>query len=71
MKIVIWHNLNNDSYYHKLVKGTYIDYEIGYINQYNHKVILVINQVFEYSQKTSFRKKVLTKTISFLQKLNK
>ena len=43
-KCVVWHNLNNGSYYHKIVNGHYCKYEKGYCNQYNH----VIVDVFDY-----------------------
>ena len=42
-RFIIWHNLNNDTYYFKYVKGMYYDYKIGLINQYNHEVILIID----------------------------
>ena len=41
--LVIWHNLNRDTYYYKFISGTYKKYSIGDKNQYNHEVILIIN----------------------------
>ena len=42
-RFIIWHNLNNNTYYYKYVKGMYYNYKIGLINQYNHEVILIID----------------------------
>lgn len=70
--IIVWHNLNYDTYYYKIVKGFYSSYNIGYVNKYNHKIILVIpisNLIYKY--KVSPLRKVLRKFISFLQKIEK
>lgn len=68
--VIVWHNLNKDTYYHKIIKGLYKNYYIGYINQYNHKIIDIIPNVYLKNHKVSLRKKVLKKLISFLQKIN-
>lgn len=76
-QIVIWHNLNHDCYYYRIIKGGYKTYSEGYVNQYNHKVIIVIDISdicsYCYYQKTniSFLHKVLKKFISFLQNIEK
>lgn len=59
--IVIWLNKNKNEYYYKKVKGTYAKYEKGFINQYNHEVILVID-IIELCIKR--RKKVKTEVIN-------
>ena len=69
--VVVWHNLNKDTYYHKIIKGLYKNYYIGYINQYNHKIIDIIPNVYLKKNKVPLKKKVLKKLISFLQKINK
>ena len=69
--IVVWHNLNKDIYYHKIVKGTYKIYFVGYKNQYNHEIVDLIPNIYLNNSKASFKKKVLTRLISFLQKINK
>lgn len=69
-QIIVWHNLNKNTYYYKIIKGTYKKYSVGYINQYNHEVILIIDNIYTEIYKVSKRKKVLTKLISFLQKIN-
>lgn len=44
-KIVIWHNVQKDTYYFKIVRGLFYErynYEIGAINNYGHKIVLII-----------------------------
>ena len=69
--VVVWHNLKKDTYYHKIIKGLYKNYYVGYINQYNHEIIDIIPNVYLKKNKVPLRKKVLKRLISFLQKLNK
>ena len=40
--LVVWKKDSN-SYYFRFVNGMYCKYEIGYRNQYNHEVILIID----------------------------
>ena len=70
-RIIVWHNLNNDSYYYRIVSGNYAKYEIGFRNQYNHEVILIVDSGYFEKNKTSFKKKVIMRLISFLQKIDK
>lgn len=74
-RLFVWHKLNDDSYYYKVNSGLYKDWEIGDINQYDHQLVLIIeNEILEpiiISNYVPLRKKVLTKLISFLQKINK
>lgn len=70
-KVIVWHNLNNDTYYYKLVNGFYMNYNVGYINHYNHKIIVIVPNIYTSSYRVSLRKKVLTNLISFLQNINK
>lgn len=69
--VLIYHNLNNNSYYYKIVRTTYKKYQIGQKNQYNHQIILIIPGVYLYKYKVSLLKKLLTGIIFFLQKINK
>lgn len=69
--IIIYHNLNDGSYYHRTVKFTYKNYKIGEKNQYNHQIVLIIPDVYLYKYKVSLLKKVLTVIICFLQRINK
>ncbi len=74
-KLYVWHNLNNDTYYYKINSGTYKRYEIGDKNQYNHELVLIVeNEILEpviIKKYVSIRRMVLTPIIGFLQKLNK
>ena len=67
-KIVIWYKPKDNSYYYKIVRGCYCNYEVGYINRYGHVIILVIDIFKDIYYKPSLKKRVLTKIISFLQK---
>lgn len=57
MKYIIWKRPNNDMY-HKLVKGYYTSYHIGYKNQYEHEVIYIIN-LNSYKRKRRINIKIL------------
>lgn len=79
-KLIVWHNLNDDTYFYKFSRMTYKRYKIGDKNQYNHQVILILDEeeiqpiikkITYVKEYVSFKKKVLTRLISFLQKLNK
>ena len=69
--IVVWYNPHKKTYYYRFVSGFYAKYEVGYKNQYDHEVILVIDLNQKYYLKDSLLKRVLTKLISFLQNINK
>lgn len=71
--LVVWHNLNYDTYYYKTIKSYAQYYYIGYINQYNHQLILIIpiSTIIPKSLHVSPVRVVLRKFISFLQKLEK
>ena len=58
MYIVIWQTPTK--LYYKIVRGTYKKYYVGYYNQYDHKVIFVIDLYKEcsnifYKKRFSFR----------------
>lgn len=65
--LVIWEKPNNEVYFRN-VSGWYSNYEVGYCNQYNHKVILVIKGYIPYTRE-KFSKKLARKLISFLNKV--
>lgn len=70
MLLVVWKR-PNDTYYYRCVSGFYCKYEVGYENQYGHVIILVIDMAREFVYKEPILKKVLRKSISFLQRLDK
>lgn len=67
--IVIWLNLNSNEYYHKIYKS-YYSHEVGYINQYNHKIVDIVTykEIFERHKSI---KRLLRKLISFLENILK
>ena len=65
MFYVVWWNKNNNTYYYRKVKGTYKNYYVGYENQYNHEIIVIIRE--EYKTKVSWKKRFLQRFIIFLE----
>lgn len=67
-RIVVWKKPNN-TYYYRLVKGKYADYFVGYKNQYDHEIVLIIDSLEYRIRKTSKKKKFKKKVIEFIEKL--
>lgn len=67
--IVIWLNLNTNEYSHKIYKS-YFTHEIGYINQYNYKVVYIVTYK-EILERHRSIKRLLRKCISFLENILK
>lgn len=67
--LIIWFNPNKQSYYYRYVSGFYQDYYVGYKNQYGHVIIMIFELDLPYS-KISFRKRILRKLISFLNRID-
>lgn len=65
--LVIWEKPNKEIYF-RYVSGFYCSYEVGYCNQYNHKVILTIKGYIPY-KKEKFSKKLSKKLVSFLNRV--
>lgn len=68
--IVIWLNKNKNEYYFKKIKGGYCKYYPGYVNQYNHEVILVID-ISDLIYKKPLKLRLIKRTIRFLEKFDK
>ena len=72
--LVIWYNRNKNCYYYKFVSILKRGYHVGYINQYNHEIVLIITskevQPVIIKNYISIRKAILTPLIKFLQWLN-
>lgn len=72
--LVVWHNLNNNTFYVKAIHGHYRNYTIGYINQYNHKVVYIYD-IRSYSirqkQKKSLLELSLSPLVAFLKLLTR
>lgn len=70
--LVVWLNTNNNSYYIKILKHNYNNYYAGYINQYNHKIV-VFQDISSYltifkSYRPHFKSIICKKLISILEK---
>ena len=66
--LIIWYNPKKNIYYYKYVTGIYQDYFVGFVNQYNHVIVLILKLNFYKSKKTPLRKRLIRKIISFLEK---
>lgn len=62
---VIWRRPNN-SYYYRIVKGTYMEYYVGYYNQYGHEIVLIIHPDV---QKVSLKERFKSTLIRYIKKL--
>lgn len=73
--LVVWHNLNNNSYYYRFVINKRREYKVGYINQYNHKIVLLISsrevQPILIKKYISIRKSLCELLIRFLEWFSK
>lgn len=63
-QILVYQNLNNNTYYYKIVKFSFSRYELNSINAYNHKLILIISD-YDFKKRKSLRNKL----IKFLNRL--
>lgn len=68
-KIIVWFNPHKNSYYYKMVKGTYANYEVGYTNSYNHKIIFIIDNVYVVKPKVSIKTRLIKRLIRFLERI--
>lgn len=69
-RIIVYLNQNNGDYYYKLVNHRQYYHVVNHVNQYNHKIILIIDNILEnhYIYKPPLKKRVLQCIIDFLQK---
>lgn len=66
-KIVVWFNRNSKEYYYKKYK-VFCDYKIGYLNGYNHEVILVID-LSDLFYKMPLKRRLIKRLIRFLENI--
>lgn len=70
--LCVWLNLNTNEFYYRFIRNYNDDYKVGFINQYNHKLV-IYNEVPFYIEKVSLRgklkKRTIKKLISFLEKI--
>lgn len=67
-RIVIWRKPDN-TYYYRIIKGHYFDYEIGYKNSYEHEIVLIIDNLEYRIRKISKKKRIKEKVIKFIENL--
>lgn len=67
--IVVWYNHNKKQFYYKKYR-LFFDKKEGFVNQYNHEVILVIDLHGIY-YKTPVKNRLIKRTIRFLEKIEK
>lgn len=67
--IVVWIRPDG-SYYSKFIKGHYerCKYEIGYVNQYGHKICLVMSNPYTYYGRVNYPRTYLKKFVGWLYK---
>ena len=41
--LIVWYNKNKNCYYYRFVSIKKREYKIGYVNQYNHEIVLIIS----------------------------
>lgn len=68
--LVVWFIPKKNVYYFKILKHNYNNYYVGYVNDYNHVVILFENiSPYLYICKYNFniKRKIINKLVSFLE----
>lgn len=68
-KIIIWYNPNKHIYYYKISYDFFDKFKVGFKNQYNHSVILVIDIYKEILYREPLKNKVINRLIRFLQNI--
>lgn len=69
-KIVVWFNPRTKQYKYKIVNDCFDKFKVGFKNQYEHEVILVIDIYKDLFKKTPLKTKVIRRLIRFLQKFD-
>ena len=65
--LIIWRKPDN-TYYWRVIKKNY-NYYVGFINQYGHEVILIVDIFKNFFYKEKIKNVVIKKLISFLHRL--
>lgn len=70
--LCVWLNLNTNEIYYRFIRNYNEDYYIGYVNGYNHKLV-IYKEIPFYIEKVSLfggiKKRTLRKLINFLEKI--
>lgn len=73
--IYVWYNPHNKSYYYKINYNMYKHWSVSDVNQYDHKLVLIIPKqarypvVIKYSLFLRLRKRLINWLIQFLEKI--
>lgn len=69
--LVVWHNLNKDTYYYRFINYIPDEYVVNFINSYNHKIVLIISspELQPIKDYVSLRYLLLTPLIYWLNRL--
>lgn len=68
--LCVWYNMNNNTFYYKFIRYHNEDYYVGFVNQYNHQLI-IYDRVSFYVERVSlsyYTRKELRRLISLLEK---
>lgn len=70
--LCVWNNLNTNEFYYRFIRNYNEDYHVGFINQYNHKLV-IYKEIPFYIEKVSLggklKRHTIRKLISFLEKI--
>lgn len=69
--LVVWFNPHKQEYYYRLIKWNYNDYKVGFVNQYDH-VIVLFDELKVYTSKklnVPVKKRIKRGMINFLEKI--
>ena len=71
-KLIVWYNPRKQSYYHKIVRGFYTNYNIGFKNQYNNTIVYIISLEKQFKiPKKRLKEQIIDNIILYLRKLER
>ena len=71
-KLVVWYNPHKQCYYHRIVRGYYTNYNIGFKNQYNHTIVYIVLLEKHYVvSKKRLKEVIIDNVILYLRKLER
>lgn len=68
-KLIVYHNIPKNTYYYKIIYDFIDKYYVGYKNQYNHEIVLIIDNVNFYIRKEKMKKRIIKKLINYLENI--
>ncbi len=66
-KVVFWVNRNNQTYYIKKYRSMFHNFKVGYINQYNHEILCILNTSELEFSKEPIKTRLIKSIINFLE----